>query len=98
MSGPATVISGLITVISGTRSSSSSPSGRARSRRRTGGRSRAPAARPGHTLILAHGLEHVVDQLLDARRLDLADVDRPRPRTQHRWPMCATFRIDIAAL
>ena len=35
-------------------------------------------------LVLGHRLEHVVDQLLDARRLDLADVDRPRPRTQHR--------------
>ena len=50
-------------------------------------------------LILGHRLEHVVDQLLDARRLDLADVDRPAHGARSTgWPMRATFRIDIAAL
>ena len=85
-SGPATVISGLITAISGTRSSSSSSRVGAR---REAGDEQADALvhlRRGEAdaLILGHRLEHVVDQLLDARRLDLADVDRPRTGTQHR--------------
>ena len=50
-------------------------------------------------LILAHRLEHVVDELLDARRARSrpASIGRAFARSTG-WPIRATFRIAIAAL
>ena len=54
------------------------------------------AARPD-ALVLLHRLEHVVDELLDARRLDVGGLQRFRARARSTGcPMRATFRIDMA--
>ena len=42
--------------------------------------------READAVVLGHGVDHVVDQLLDDRAPDLGLLERPRFRAQHRMP------------